>query len=117
MEEQRTPAGTGRDANCASEQHSGTRDASRFCGSGGPQASGGGGAPSGCPRVVKAAREGREQTAQGTRQAVAVTADGKLVLMAAPTRYDYDAKKELFDTFVQVVDIEANPPKLVAKLD
>src|SRR5205814_6784460 len=42
---------------------------------------------------------------------------GKLVLMAAPTRYDYDAKKELFDTFVQVVDIEANPPKLLTKLD
>ena len=29
--------------------------------------------------------------------------DGKLAIVAAPTRYDYAAKKELFDNFLQVV--------------
>ena len=37
--------------------------------------------------------------------------------MAAPTRYDYDTKKELFDNFLQVVDLESSPPKLIAKVD
>ncbi len=45
------------------------------------------------------------------------TPDGKLAIVAAPTRYDYAAKKELFDNFLQVVDIEAMPPRLLAKVD
>jgi len=53
----------------------------------------------------------------GPPQAVAVTPDGKLAVVAAPTRYDYAAKKELFDTFVQLVDIESSPPKLIGKVD
>jgi len=61
--------------------------------------------------------EGLEHTVQGPPQAVAITPDGKLAIVAAPTRYDYDAKKELFDTFVQVVDLGASPPALVAKVD
>jgi DNA-binding beta-propeller fold protein YncE len=69
------------------------------------------------PPVVKGTVEGLEHTVQGPPQAVAVTPDGKLAIVAAPTRYDYDAKKELFDNFLQVVDIEASPPKLVAKID
>ena len=69
------------------------------------------------PPVVKGTVEGLEHTVQGPPQAVAVTPDGKLALVAAPTRYDYAAKKELFDNFVQVVDIEATPPKLVGKVD
>ena len=69
------------------------------------------------PPVIKAVFEGLEHTVQGPPQAVAVTPDGKLAIVAAPTRYDYDAKKELFDNFLQIVDIEASPPKLVAKVD
>ena len=69
------------------------------------------------PPIVKGTVEGLEHTVQGPPQAVAVTPDGKLALVAAPTRYDYTAKKELFDNFVQVVDIEATPPKLVGKVD
>src|SRR5437016_4431469 len=69
------------------------------------------------PPVVKGIVEGIEHTVQGPPQAVAVTPDGKLAIVAAPTRYDYAAKKELFDNFLQVVDIEASPPKLVAKVD
>src|SRR5437660_12083662 len=69
------------------------------------------------PPKVKGIVEGIEHTVQGPPQAVAVTPDGKLAIVAAPTRYDYAAKKELFDNFLQVVDLEASPPKLIAKLD
>jgi DNA-binding beta-propeller fold protein YncE len=69
------------------------------------------------PPVVKGVLEGLEHTVQGPPQAVAVTPDGKLAIVAAPTRYDYAAKKELFDTFLQVVDIESAPPKLVGKVE
>jgi len=48
------------------------------------------------PPVVKGTLEGIEHTVQGPPQAVAVTPDGKLAIVAAPTRYDYTAKKELF---------------------
>lgn len=68
------------------------------------------------PKIV-ATVEGLEHTVQGPPQAVAITPDGKLALIGAPTRYDYAAKKELLDNFVQVVDLEAAPAKLVAKID
>jgi len=69
------------------------------------------------PPAVVATLEGLEHTVQGPPQAVAITPDGKVALVAAPTRYDYTAKKEIFDTFIQVVDLESSPPKLVAKVD
>jgi DNA-binding beta-propeller fold protein YncE len=69
------------------------------------------------PPLIKGTVEGLEHTVQGPPQAVAVTPDGKLAIVAAPTRYDYAAKKEIFDNFVQVVDIEASPPKLIGKVD
>jgi DNA-binding beta-propeller fold protein YncE len=69
------------------------------------------------PPVVIGTLEGIEHTVQGPPQAVAVTPDGKLAIVAAPTRYDYAAKKELFDNFVQIVDIEASPPKLLGNVD
>ena len=57
------------------------------------------------PPVVIATVEGLEHTVQGPPQAVAITPDGKLAIVAAPTRYDYEAKKEIFDNFLQVVDL------------
>ena len=69
------------------------------------------------PPAVIATLEGLEHTVQGPPQAVAITPNGKLAIVAAPTRYDYDAKKELFDNFLQVVDLDASPPKLLAKVD
>jgi DNA-binding beta-propeller fold protein YncE len=69
------------------------------------------------PPLIKGTVEGLEHTVQGPPQAVAVTPDAKLAIVAAPTRYDYAAKKEIFDNFVQVVDIEASPPKLIGKVD
>src|SRR5205814_6309099 len=47
------------------------------------------------PPVIKGTVEGLEHTVQGPPQAVAVTPDGKLAIVAAPTRYDYAAKKEV----------------------
>ena len=68
--------------------------------------------------MVKATVDvGIAHTVQGPPQAVAITPDGKLAIVAAPTRYDYAAKKELFDNFLQVVDLEASPPALIAKVD
>jgi DNA-binding beta-propeller fold protein YncE len=70
------------------------------------------------PPIVKATIDsGLEHSVQGPPQAVAITPDGKLAIVAAPTRYDYTAKKELFDNFLQVVDLEASPPAVVAKVD
>jgi DNA-binding beta-propeller fold protein YncE len=65
------------------------------------------------PPVVRTTIEsGLEHTVQGPPQAVAITPDGKLAVVAAPTRYDYAAKKELYDNFIQVVDLEASPPTI-----
>jgi DNA-binding beta-propeller fold protein YncE len=69
------------------------------------------------PPAIVATVEGIEHTVQGPPQSVAITPNGKLAIVAAPTRYDYDAKKELFDNFLQVVDLESSPPKLIAKVD
>jgi DNA-binding beta-propeller fold protein YncE len=70
------------------------------------------------PPVVKATVDvGLEHTVQGPPQAVAVTPDGKLAIVAAPTRYDYAAKKELYDNFLQIVDLEASPPAVIGKVD
>src|SRR4051794_40762982 len=69
------------------------------------------------PPVVKGTVEGLEHTVQGPPQAVAVTPDGKLAIVGAPSRYDYGAKKELLDNFLQVVDLETTPPKLIGRVD
>jgi DNA-binding beta-propeller fold protein YncE len=69
------------------------------------------------PPAVKGTVEGLEHSVQGPPQAVAVTPDGGLAIVAAPTKYDYVAKKEVFDNFLQVVDLETTPPKLIGKVD
>ena len=58
-----------------------------------------------------------EHTVIGPPQAVAITPNGKLVIVGAPTRYDYVAKKVIFDTFLQVIDLEATPPKMIDKVE
>ena len=70
------------------------------------------------PPLLKATVDiGLEHTVQGPPQAVAVTPDGKLAIVAAPTRYDHLAKRELFDTFLQIVDLEASPPAVIGKVE
>ncbi|MGA8656026.1 MAG: hypothetical protein WB586_07730 [Chthoniobacterales bacterium] len=68
------------------------------------------------PPEVKATVE-VEHTIIGPPQAVAITPNGKLAIVGAPTRYDYAAKKVIFDTFLQVIDLEATPPKLIDKIE
>ncbi len=50
-----------------------------------------------------------ENGIQGPPQAAAISPDGKLALVAAPTRYDHAAKQLQMDTFLQVVDLGAKP--------
>ena len=69
------------------------------------------------PPVVVATFEGIEHTVQGPPQAVAVTPDGKLAVVAAPTRYDYAANTEIFDTYLQVIDLDVAPPRMIAKVE
>src|SRR5947207_11635511 len=69
------------------------------------------------PPVIKGTVEGLEHTVQGPPQAVAVTPDGKLAIVAAPSRYDYAAKQEVLDNILQVVDTEAAPPQRINQTD
>jgi DNA-binding beta-propeller fold protein YncE len=69
------------------------------------------------PPVVKATVEGIEHTVQGPPQAVAISPDGKLIVVGAPSRYDYAAKKELFDNFLQTVRFDGSSLKLLDKID
>jgi WD40 repeat protein len=69
------------------------------------------------PPRIKATVEGIEHTVQGPPQAVAITPNGKLAIIGSPSRYDYAAKKESFDTFLQIVDLDASPPQLIGKVE
>lgn len=69
------------------------------------------------PPTLKAVVEGIEHTISGPPQAVAITPDGKLAIIGAPSRYDYDAKKESFGTYLQIVDLEGSPPKPIGKVE
>src|SRR5947207_12353044 len=69
------------------------------------------------PPKLKGTVEGIEHTVQGPPQAVAVTPDGKLAIVAAPSRYDYAAKQEVLDNILQVVDTEAAPPQRINQTD
>jgi DNA-binding beta-propeller fold protein YncE len=69
------------------------------------------------PPKVTAVVEGIEHTIAGPPQAVAITPDGKLAIIGAPSKYDYAAKKESFGTFLQRVDLEASPPRLLGRVE
>ncbi|MBB3103361.1 WD40 repeat domain-containing protein [Azomonas macrocytogenes] len=49
---------------------------------------------------------------QGPPQAVAITPDGQLALVGAPTRYDHANGKLMTDNFLQVVDLQAASPTI-----
>jgi DNA-binding beta-propeller fold protein YncE len=53
----------------------------------------------------------------GPPQAVAIAPDGRLVVVAAPNRYDRDAGKPVFETHLQLVDLGAQPPRVVGTID
>src|SRR3954452_1426555 len=69
------------------------------------------------PPKITAVVEGVEHTIAGPPQAVAITPDGKLALLGAPSKYDYAAQKESFGTFLQLVDLEASPPRLLGRVE
>lgn len=62
------------------------------------------------PRVVQQVPV--ETGIQGPPQAVAISPDGGLALVSAPTRYDAATRKPVFDTFLQVVDLQAQPVRI-----
>ncbi|AIO30734.1 lactonase, 7-bladed beta-propeller family protein [Burkholderia cenocepacia] len=62
------------------------------------------------PKVVR--QVDVENGIQGPPQAVAITPDAKLALVGAPTRYDENAKQLVYDTFLQVVNLDAAPPSV-----
>lgn len=53
----------------------------------------------------------------GPPQAVMITPDQKLAIVAATNRYDYATKRMILENHLQVVDLEAQPPCLLAKVD
>jgi DNA-binding beta-propeller fold protein YncE len=58
-----------------------------------------------------------EHSIMGPPQAVAVTPDGRLAAVSAPNRYNHAEKKVVLDTFLQVVDLDAQPPRVVARVE
>lgn len=61
------------------------------------------------PPRVKSVLGGIAHTVQGPPQAVAVTPDGRLAIVGAPSRYDYKAGKEIFGNYLQLVDLNGTP--------
>ncbi len=68
------------------------------------------------PPVVIATVE-VEHTIAGPPQAVAVTPDGRLIIVSAPNRYDRTEKKVVLGTYLQIIDLEASPPKVVERIE
>ncbi|MGO4395830.1 YncE family protein [Variovorax sp. M-6] len=64
------------------------------------------------PRVV--ASLAVAATIVGPPQAVAISPDGRLAIVSAPNRYDPTLGHCLFDNYLQVVDLHATPPRVVA---
>lgn len=67
------------------------------------------------PRIVATAEVAT--SIAGPPQAVAITPDGGLAVVAATNRYDYQARQVIWETVVQVVDLEASPPRVTARID
>ena len=67
------------------------------------------------PRVVATIEVAA--TIAGPPQAVAITPDGRLAIVSAPNRYDHAEKNNILGTFLQIVDLEARPPRLTGTVD
>ena len=67
------------------------------------------------PRVVASVNVAA--AIQGPPQAVAITPDGKLAIVSAPSRYDTAEKKLLLENYLQVVDLTSSPASVIAKVD
>lgn len=69
------------------------------------------------PPAIVSLVTGIEHTIQGPPQAVAITPDGRLAIVGAPSRWDDATGKEVLDTFLQVVDLSASPPHVSARVE
>jgi DNA-binding beta-propeller fold protein YncE len=67
------------------------------------------------PRIVATAEVAT--SIAGPPQAVSITPNGKLAVVSATNHYDYREKKIVLDSFLQVVDLEGTPPRVIAKVD
>jgi DNA-binding beta-propeller fold protein YncE len=56
-------------------------------------------------------------TIAGPPQAVAITPDGRMAIVSAPNRYDRVVGKCVFETYLQVVDLEADPPRVTGRVE
>ncbi|MGA8940566.1 MAG: hypothetical protein WB439_15500 [Acidobacteriaceae bacterium] len=68
------------------------------------------------PPVIKATVAVRHSLV-GPPQAVAITPNGRLAVVSAPSRYDRADHKLLFETYLQVIDLAASPPHIIDKID
>jgi len=68
------------------------------------------------PPVVKATIEVRH-TIAGPPQGVAITPNGRLAIVSGPNRYDRDEKKVVLENVLQIVDLAANPPRVIEEVD
>ena len=66
------------------------------------------------PRIVATVEVAA--TIAGPPQAVAITPDGKLAIVSAPNRYDHATQKNILENYLQVVDLEATPPRVIGKV-
>ncbi len=53
----------------------------------------------------------------GPPQAVAITPDGRLAIVSAPNHYDHAARRNVLETALQVVDLRAEPPRIVERIE
>ena len=67
------------------------------------------------PRVVASVNVAA--AIQGPPQAVAITPNGRLAIVSAPSRYDAAEKKLVLENYLQVVDLAASPAAVIAKVD
>lgn len=67
------------------------------------------------PKVVASVEV--EATIAGPPQAVAITPDGTLAIVSAPSRYDRAEKQHVLGSYLQVVDLAARPPRVAARVE
>lgn len=67
------------------------------------------------PRVVETVEV--RHTLAGPPQEVAITPNGQLAFVSAPTVYDYDKQSVELETYLQVVDLTQSPAEVVKHLD
>jgi len=68
------------------------------------------------PFTVKATVD-VHHTLAGPPQAVAITPDGRLAVVAAPNYYDRAQQKVVLENILQVVDLTAHPARIVDRID